>query len=106
MVRNDLIGPDGSGTTERPEGYVPQSADTSFEVERFFFERLGELPLWRKAEMLTALCRAAQELSLAGLRARYPGAGERELSLRLAAFRLDRETMIRLFEWDPEVKGY
>jgi len=36
-----------------------------------------------------------------------PGAvPERELRLRLAALRLDRETMIGVFNWDPEVQGY
>ncbi len=31
---------------------------------------------------------------------------ERELRLRLASLWLDRETMIRVFHWDPEPEGY
>ncbi len=31
---------------------------------------------------------------------------ERELALRLGALWLDRETMIRAFDWDPEIHGY
>jgi hypothetical protein len=90
----------------REEGYRTQSADTSPEAERFIIERLRELPIWRKAEMITAITRAAEEMSLAGLRARYPEAQDDELRLRLAALRLDRDTMVRLFGWDPVEKGY
>ena len=35
-------------------------------------------------------------------RHRRPQAGERELFLRAAARRLDRQTMIRAYGWDPE----
>ncbi len=38
----------------------------------------------------------------AGVRSQYPEADEREVFLRLAARRLDRETMIRVYGWDPE----
>ncbi|MFC2172857.1 hypothetical protein ACFLU6_09530 [Acidobacteriota bacterium] len=30
----------------------------------------------------------------------------RELRLRLASLWLDRDTMIRVFNWDPEIHGY
>lgn len=32
----------------------------------------------------------------------YPNANEREVFLRAAARRLDRETMIRVYGWDPQ----
>lgn len=35
----------------------------------------------------------------------YPGASDREVFLRSAARRLDRETMIRAYGWDPEKAG-
>ena len=35
----------------------------------------------------------------------YPGASDREVFLRSAARRLDRETMIRAYGWDPEKTG-
>ena len=35
----------------------------------------------------------------------YPVATEREIFLRSAARRLDRETMIRAYGWDPEDAG-
>ena len=35
----------------------------------------------------------------------YPDASDREVFLRSAARRLDRETMIRAYGWDPEAAG-
>lgn len=49
---------------------------------------------------------ACRELARAGIRSRHPDASEDEIRLRLAALTLDRETMIRLFDWDPREKGY
>jgi hypothetical protein len=80
--------------------------DTDPDAERFLLESMRRLSVRRKAEMVSAASQAAQKMALAGLRSRYPGAGDEELRLRLAALRLDRETMIRLCGWDPEVKGY
>lgn len=89
-----------------PEGYRTQSLDTCYEFERLLFRELRKLPTWRKAEMLSALCRGIQEIALAGLQSRYPEADERELHLRLAALRLDRETIVKVLGWDPVEKGY
>lgn len=88
-----------------PPGYRTQSEDTSYAAERFLFEAYRRMPPWEKADRLSAVSRFAQELSLIGLRQRYPGASVEELRLRLAAFRLGRETMIRLMGWDPDRKG-
>jgi hypothetical protein len=46
------------------------------------------------------------ELVRAELRRRYPAATAREVELRLAARNLDRETMIRAFQWDPALHGW
>ncbi len=52
------------------------------------------------------LNRAVEDLARARLRNQYgPNLPEREECLRLAALHLDRETMIRVFDWDPEVHG-
>jgi hypothetical protein len=37
-----------------------------------------------------------------GVRHLYPNAGEREIFLRTAARHLDRETMVKVYGWDPE----
>ena len=81
--------------------YVTQSRDTSEKVERFWFERLRGMEPWQKLQMVARLNRQTLELALVGLRRRYPDATGRELRLRLAANRYDRDTMIRAFGWDP-----
>jgi hypothetical protein len=42
-------------------------------------------------------------LQRASVRSMYPHADEREIFLRVAARRLDRDTMIRVYGWDPEL---
>ncbi len=36
----------------------------------------------------------------------HPDASPRELSLRLASLWLDRDTMRRVWGWDPDVEGF
>jgi len=86
--------------------YRTQSRDTSREAEERQFAHWRGMTLPEKARAFTALMGAAQQLALAGIRARHPGADEREVRLRLMALRLDRETMIRFFDWDPGREGY
>ena len=42
-------------------------------------------------------------LSAFGVRRRHPGASEREIFLRRAALHLDRETMLRVYGWRPDL---
>lgn len=44
----------------------------------------------------------AIRIAESGVRARYPGASEREIFLRTTALRLPRDLMIRAYGWDPE----
>jgi hypothetical protein len=50
-----------------------------------------------KARTVTALARATQELSLAGIRRRHPRASERECQLRLAAIKLGHDLVVRIY---------
>jgi hypothetical protein len=46
-------------------------------------------------------------MACARLREKYgDDLDEREKFLRLASLRLDRETMIEVYGWDPEEEGY
>ena len=64
------------------------SMDTSPDVQRL------QAGLWRrmspleKARAVSEITRTVQELSLAGIRQRHPGASERECMLRLAMLKL------------------
>jgi hypothetical protein len=92
--------------SDQNRSYRPQSTDTDPTVERYLFDKLRDLPPWRKAEMLSASTRAAYGLAMAGLRQRYPAATEPELRRRYAALVLGREASIALFDWDPEREGW
>ncbi len=83
-----------------------QPDDTDPEAERALIEMLRRAPTWKRAEHLAGLIHARNVLILADLRRRYPGAGAEELRKRLAARLLPRETVLRLFGWDPEKEGY
>ena len=69
------------------------------------------IELWRKAspaqklQKVFGIGRMINELIRADLRLRYPNATARENELRLASRNLDRETMIRAFDWDPDIHG-
>ncbi|MCU0225924.1 MAG: hypothetical protein MUF27_18070 [Acidobacteria bacterium] len=85
---------------------TPPLQDTSPEAEAVLVAGWRARTPAEKLALVSAMTRTAQELSLAGIRARHPHATEDELRLRLAALRLPRELMIRLFGWDPAVEGY
>ena len=55
----------------------------------------------QKLARVAALTEASRQLAAIGIRERFPDASAREVALRLAAMRFDRETMIRAFGWDP-----
>lgn len=73
------------------------SSDTSPDVER------RQVDLWRrmspsdKLRLVREMTRAVQELSLAGIRRRHPGASEDECKLRLALLTLGRDLACRVY---------
>lgn len=83
------------------------ASDTSREIEEILVEAYRQMTPQERIARAMALTRATLELAAAGIRERH-GADipERELELRLAALRLGRETMIEVFGWDPEEKGW
>lgn len=84
----------------------PQSPDTSLALEEKLFARYRRMSAEEKLQHIGALGRLAEELALAGLRAKYPEASEEECRLRLVSRWIDRETMIRVYGWDPEEMGF
>jgi hypothetical protein len=87
-------------------GYRTQSPDTSRKVESILIEAYRRMSTWEKVRRVTEMTRACEQLARIGIQARHPEATGREVYLRLAALKLDRETMVRAFGWDPEQEGY
>ena len=81
-------------------------SDTDPEAERILIELARTTPVWKKCEQIFSAIKSDRELAMAGLKQRYPEAGEEELRRRFAALVLDRETVMRVYGWDPEVEGY
>jgi hypothetical protein len=80
--------------------------DTAPEVEAILLEGYRRMSPAEKLARVLDLNRAVEDLARARLRKQYgPDLSEREERLRLAALHLDREMMIRVFDWDPEVHG-
>ena len=86
--------------------YKTQSNDTDPKIERFLIKAYQQMTSNQKAEKIAQLSQACSDLAIAGICDRYPEADEREIRLRLGALRLDRQTMIKAFGWDPHKEGY
>jgi hypothetical protein len=59
-----------------------------------------------KIKRVNELTKAVQQLALSRIQKQYGNISEREQQLRLASLWLDRETMMRVFAWDPQKEGY
>ena len=90
----------------RQTGYRSQSEDTSPDIDRRLFDAYRGMPSWEKARRVDEDSLALEELARLGIRQRHPDAGDEEIRLRVAALRLDRDTMMRAFGWDPHIRGY
>jgi hypothetical protein len=80
--------------------------DTDPETERLLIELSRDRPIWKQFRQVGALNRMTRAFAMAGIRQRYPEATEGEVRRRLAAVLFDRETVIKVFGWDPEIEGY
>lgn len=84
----------------------PGDSDTPAKIQKFLIAGYRKMSAQQKLERVTELTQAVQQLALARIRKQYGELPEREQRLRLAALWLDRDTMIRVFQWDPRQKGY
>ena len=58
-----------------------------------------------KARAVTEVSKAVQQLSLAGIRARHPGASDGECMLRLAVLKLGRQLARRVYPAVADLSG-
>ena len=79
--------------------------DTDAEAHRLLIELARRTPVWKKFAQVAATTETCRAFAKAGIRRRYPNATQDEIGRRLAAVVLDRETVIKVYGWDPEKEG-
>lgn len=84
--------------TRHPEEF----SDTDPRTMDVWLELLRRKTPGERMAMAFELSDFAVRVAESGVRARHPGASEREIFLRSAALRLPRDLMIRTYGWDPE----
>jgi len=87
---------------------MPQSdwySDTDPRALEVFLECQRRMTASQKVNGMLSLTRMVFETAQAQIRRQHPGIGEREVFLRAAARHLDRETMMRVYRWDPASVG-
>ena len=77
--------------------------DTDPEALEVFLELHRRMTPSERVARVFELTAFQESLQRASVRRMYPEADEREIFLRVAARRLDRETMIRVYGWDPDL---
>jgi len=80
--------------------------DTLPEVQRLLIQGYRVMKPHQKMKLVREMNNTVQLLALSRIRRQYSDRSEREHMLRLAALWLDRDTMINVFNWNPEKEGY
>jgi len=75
----------------------PFYTDTDPKMEALQVKLLRATPSWRKMEMLAGLNASARAIAMAGLRLRFPKAGEVELRRHLAELLLGYELARKVY---------
>lgn len=81
-------------------------SDTHPSIHKILIAGYREMSPKEKLKRFNELTKAVQQLALSRIQKQYGNIPEREQQLRLAALWLDRETMMRVFNWDPRKEGY
>ena len=82
------------------------SMDTSLEAEEILLDAYRRMSPAEKLGCVEALNRSVEAMASARLRSQYgPDLSREELEIRLASLRLDQQTMVEVFHWDPEARG-
>ena len=81
-------------------------SDTSPDAERFLIEGYRRMTPAQRLARVFSLNRTLERLQRARITEQYGEMTEREMRLRLASLRLGRETMVKVFGWDPDEKGW
>jgi hypothetical protein len=77
--------------------------DTDPKALDVFLQLYREMEPGERTARIFEMAAFQENLQRSSVRSMYPHADEREIFLRVAARRLDRETMIRVYGWDPDL---
>lgn len=77
--------------------------DTDPEALEIFLQLHRRMTPSQRVACVFELTAFQESLQRASVRKMYPQAGDREVFLRVAARRLDRETMVQVYGWDPDL---
>ncbi len=80
-------------------------SDTPKHIQKKLIEGYRKMTPQQKLQQVSELTKSVQQLALARIKKQYGNISEREQRLRLGALWLPRETMIRVFNWDPKEQG-
>lgn len=80
--------------------------DTDDKIQQILIEGYRKMTPQQKLRRVSELNKSIQQIALARIRKKYGDIPEREQKLRLASLWLDRDTMIKVFGWDPKSEGY
>lgn len=83
-----------------------QIQDTHPKIEKMIIEGYRKMTPRQKLQKVSELNKSIQQIALARIRKQYGNISEKEQRLRLASLWLNREIMIKVFDWDPQEKGY
>ncbi len=78
--------------------------DTSADAERVQLDLLRRMTPAEKAQLVSELTLAVQQLAFAGIRQMEPAASDDEIWLRLASRRLGSDTVRKVYAFDPDAK--
>lgn len=81
-------------------------SDTPAVVEELIVRRWRAMSVCERFEAVAALNEASDRMAEAGVRRRYPSAGDHEVRRRVVALRLGRDLMVDVYGWDPDVEGW
>lgn len=82
---------DSSQKPKQPPTWRQMHADTDPRIEEIQFQRLREMPAWRKFEIVGQLNKALRDLILVSLHERYPDATAQQIRRILADKILGKE---------------
>ncbi|MBN2059411.1 MAG: hypothetical protein JW882_03245 [Deltaproteobacteria bacterium] len=83
-----------------------QLSDIPPAISKMIVEGYGRMSPREKLKRVDEMTKTVQQLAIARIRKQHEDISGREQQLRLASLWIDRETMIRVFDWDPGKHGY